>query len=333
MSSDHPTRGTRHRLRVAVLASVISVALAGCSTGSETSASDGPGPSTTTSIADAGFTAGSLNPNRLGEPYLGPVTLQLPADCSVAVKEGVTKKGETARLEYRLAFRPDGDQVVVTWEDMRVTHLGGQEVPADMQGEVMFAFSLPPLRVAADGTPVGLANTDEWLRSFEQQVPEVVELAANPAFVATIEESVISKYWSAWFEVWKNWGSFTAPVEDAQIDVDGTPQKIKMSSLGTTPDGSAAFRMEVVQEGESLAASLKGLIADILPGGDALEDSDFAYTSARLTDRVEVVTDPATLRPDSVLFERVFDLSTESETVQGTERRLSVLDWASSSCS
>lgn len=74
-------------------------------------------------------------------------------------------------------------------------------------------------------------------------------------------------------------------------------------------------------------------MASLAPASSQAELDEFLSTAAGSIDDVgEVVTDPATLWPWSVLYDRTIKFTAEGETGVVSERRVSTLDWDSSDC-
>lgn len=57
-----------------------------------------------------------------------------------------------------------------------------------------------------------------------------------------------------------------------------------------------------------------------------------ASGDASRPDRIEVITDPSTLRPQSVLNEITVELLIDGETERNVERRVSRVAWEESNC-
>ncbi len=319
-TTDRPAACTSRRT-LAVCVCVIALLFAGCGTEGTTD--------------DAGQVAGSLDPAALGEPYLGPLRFVRPVDCTVTVAESVDQDGATAELAYELRFAGERDLSVMSWEGMTMTSVDGDPVPASVANELLAGFLLPSLVVNDAAEVVEVRGFEELAEAIARLDPESdPAVASDPGFLDLMGQVAISKYWDSWFRIWSLWAKVEEPTEDWIFEgPDGSDQEATLRSLGRTSDGLVALRYETSLTGSSLQASMDEFIDSLAIEADVdSAGARFSEIDGSVDYLIEVVTDPATLWPRSVLSERRVRIEFESRSEIQTERRLSVLDWASSDC-
>ncbi len=326
-----------HR-RFAALVSVVVFVAPACGGGSaddvvgSTVASE-PAQSSTTMLPPPpeAVVAGAFDGAALGAPYLDELRFDWPQDCAVPVVEEVRKSGQTALLRYRLGLEADGSNTRVTFEDMVVTSVDGNPVP-DEAGTAMGAqFTLPGFLVDPEGTVVELVGMDALIDQLNALDPEA-NVEMTPEFVALVEESVTDKYWGSWVGTWASWGFFDEATEigtsEFQIGSEVATSDIVTESLGTVDGGAVALRSTITLDGADFALAMGGVMATVA------NPTDSATTQEIVGQRVitvEVVTDPATLRPTSAFTSIAIELTADGETRSQLEERRWIFEW--SACS
>ncbi len=319
-TTDRPAACTSRRT-LAVCVCVIALLFAGC------------GAEETTD--DAGQVAGSLDLAALGEPYLGPLQFVRPVDCTVTVTESVDQDGSTGELAYTLRFVGERDLSVMSWEGMTMTSVNGDPVPASAANELIAGFLLPSLVVNDAAEVVEVRGLEELAEAIAEADPESDSaVVADPGFLDLLAQVAISQYWDSWFRIWAQWVQVEQPTEDWIFEgPDGSDQEATVRSLGRTSDGLVALRYETSLTGPSLQTIMGEFIDSLAFDVDAdSAAARFSEIDASADYLIEVVTDPETLWPRSVLSERRVRIEFEGRSEIQTERRLSVLDWASSDC-
>lgn len=317
---------------------VIILLSAACGGGNGDEAGTSSSASTTSSppmvnAEDQGMVrAGSVDETNLGDPYLGPLTFVPPIDCSVVIEENFEKGGSDYTLGYSLEFTRSAGGTDVSFVDMRVLEQNGRAVPVDQQSLAALPFRLPTFGVNDDGLLVDITGTQEMIDVIYEADPEVAELMSGPAFIATIEDLIASKYWGVWVGFWAEWGSFEDTVEPGYIE--GTDLEFTAESLGTTEDGLAVLRYTSVLQGPTLVESLRSVFESLVPSETSQDEMEEALATAdgTMRDRFEVVTDPTTLWPESTYFERDIELTMEGETNSQLEKRAIAFGWDRSTC-
>jgi hypothetical protein len=300
-------------------------------TAPDTTAPDTSAPDTPGAGPDVVPLAGSIHESFLGEPYLGPLTYRVFPRCAVPVRETVEKNGATAKIEYRLRFTPEGDRIVMAWTDMEILTIDGMPVFDSSAEAAGVAFLMPEIVVDAAGRAVEVRGMADVIEQMDAIEPGVAEMLGSPQMLAALESRVVERYWYSWAGIWAEWGSFEEPIEEAAyIDEAGDQQTFTMTSMGTIGDELAAFSLFRVVEGDDLRETLGA--ATELVSGESLPGLAGADVRGQMTDTVEVVTDPTTLWPRSVVVERRVNATVDGESVSRKERRVSVLDWDASDC-
>ena len=326
-----PLSRSSSRPALRVLLASATLALGACGGGDAESSDD---DATTTTAAPASVVAGSVDESTLGAPYLGALTFAWPKDCAVDVHETVLKGGKEAELEYRLELTAEGDRTVVALRDLRVLELDGEDLTAAQRRAVAAAFLLPSFVVDPAGGVAEVRGTAEVIDQMAELDPRIRTAASAPGFAATLEASISTKYWDVWAGGWADWGSFEeADEEGFYEDQDDTDVDFTMHSVGTSGSGRAVLRRVEVVGGaellELLVGTLTGFGTDVPQ--EEIERRLAGFEGERRT-TMEVVTDPATLRPDSSHLRIALDATMDGERQQQVEERTTRFDWPASTC-
>ena len=301
-------------------------------TAPDTTEPDTAVPDTTGAGSDFVPVAGSIHESFLGEPYLGPLTYRPFPRCAVLVREAVEKNGATAKIEYLLRFTPEGDRIVMAWTDLEILTIDGMPVVDSAAEAAAVAFLTPEIVVDDAGRAVEVRGMADVIEQMDAVQPGVAEFLGSPQMLAALESRVVERYWYAWAGIWAEWGSFEEPIEEAAYtDEAGDQQTFTMTSMGTVGDELAAFSLLRVVEGDDLLEML-GAAVELADLGGNLPIVTGVDAAGQMTDTVEVVTDPITLWPRSVVVERRINATIDGESVSRKERRESVLDWDASDC-
>jgi len=285
----------------------------------------------------SGMTAGSIDTAALGAPYLGPLTFSWPADCEVDVAESVLRKDVRAELSYKLGLVAEGDHIVVSYRDMEVLEVAGRSLSDKERRDAAVPFLLPEMVVDAAGEVIEVRGMDALIDQIADLDPSLRDVASSPTFAQTIESSAISKYWNVWAGGWAMWGSFEETEEEGYYEAadgsaPGSPD-FTMYSLGTTESARAVLRREEILAGPQLAEALGVVMGSLGEDLGKPPDTDaFAGFDGERVTTTEVVTDPATLRPDSTHLRIDLEATFEGETQSVVEERTAVFDWSSSTC-
>jgi hypothetical protein len=307
-------------------ATALLLAATACSSSGQEAGTDPPtlqpreGTTTSTEPAPAPI-AGSLDVGGLGEPHVGPVTFDLPTDCSVPVTEArVESSGLEVDIDYDLTFSSEGANVVVAMDDVVVQRAvtQGREVPAALVPPAIVTRAT--VVVGPDATVVEVRGIDELLGLLPDVPPD-----ALPIMEQTFRVDAVDKAWDVWFGTWVGWGSFTGPTEES-VTAEVTPdeQTHRMESLGATDGGLAAFRLTATLGDTAVAQLVAALFPDL---ADRLGDVEM-----HVTDVIETVTDPDTLRPSSAFHERRMQLDDGIAPIEEFERRTTQFDWDAGTC-
>ncbi len=143
-------------------------------------------------------------------------------------------------------------------------------------------------------------------------------------------------FWSAWVGAWVGTdltsGEERSTTVPMQLPGGTADSKVTMHHRG--PDaahpGAVRLEMETVLEGEPFRKAMVGMISQMLqaaaPQGKA-PDVETMLKSARRVSNVEVVTDPATLRPYSARMAQVTKLQMGGQEREEREEREYSFEW------
>jgi hypothetical protein len=299
---------------------VLLLVLAACTSDGSDGSDGSDEPTSSTAAPDLDVVAGESDGATLGPPHLGDLTLDLPVDCTVRIEESVISfSGREYDITHDLTFSSEADgNVLVTRVNPEVTRviLGGRDIGAGGEGDLRLA-RLPSVVVDASGQVVDLRGLEELMAEADPVTDEVL-----PAIEARYISDAIDKSWHTWVGAWADWGTIEEPTEQRELE-DGTevPLSFSFTSVGTTGRGLAVLRASADIDQERLEA-----VVGELPDGalDGAEVDGSIFT--------EVVTDPATLRPASAVYEHEVVLTQDGQVAETIERRAVQFDWASSDC-
>lgn len=268
--------------------------------------------------------AGALDDAELGAPYLADLVFNWPSDCTVPVVEEVLKAGSTALLSYNLGLKSQGKNNLVTFDDLAVTSFDGNPPSDETAKAVEAQFILPGFLVGPDGKVIELIGLEVMIEQIEALDPSLsVEL--TPELVALLHESIIDKYWGSWVGAWANWGYFDTATEhgtsELRIGGDVAISDVEMKSLGVVDDSLAVLRSTITLDGADFALAMRSVV-DI-----AIDPAGASQFTGQRVITVEVVTDPATLRPMTAFTSIAIELTVDGETRSELEERRWRLDW------
>ena len=246
------------------------------------------------------------------------------------VAEEVLKSGKTAVLHYTLDLQADGQNLLVSFDDMSVISVDGTELPDAVSQTAAASFLLPSLVVDRDGFVVDVVGMDALVEQIEALDPSG-DFEVTPELAAVLEDSVTSKYWDSWAGMWATWGSFEDEVEAGTSEFAAASgiavSDVEMRSLGAVDGSLVALLSTITLDGDDFTLAMGGTVA-MATGSDPTESSSI---SGQRVVTVEVVTDPATLRPTSAFTSIEVEVTADGETRSQLEERRWIFDW--SACS
>ncbi len=236
--------------------------------------------------------------------------------CAVPVTERRELDDSVARLRYTVRLEADaaGDGLVMRQTDLRVVDIDGVAPSGDESEAVNLQLRVPDVLVGFDGVGTGVRGGPEL---FDQMI--TAGLFDDTTFteddrqrvIERLESNASLKYWDTWVGGWASLGV----VPPAVSEVAG----VRLEAVPTSAADRVGIRYTEDLTGAALAESLGVTAAD---GGDPA-----AYDSVRRVNRIETVTDPATLRPDWATFS--LDVTGEFDNEPATLHELHTVqfDW------
>ncbi len=286
-----------------------------------------PVPDSTPPSSQIEAVAGSLDAAELGAPYLGGLTFDWPQNCAVPVLEEVLKSSKTATLQYNLGLRAEGQNLIVSFDDLVVTTFDGSPVPAGMGEAVRSLFALPSFLVGTDGTVLDVIGMAALIGQIEATAADS-DFEVAPELAGLLKETVANKYWGSWVGMWATWEVFDDANEigESELPVSGgvAVSDVEMNSLGSTDDSLVALRGTITLDGADFTVALRGTLPTVISTVSAAETS--AISGQRVI-VVEVVIDPTTLQPSSAFTSIDVDLTLDGETSSELEERRWTFDW------
>lgn len=293
-------------------------------------------PGTTIDSTTGTATATTSTPGNTGGAvsYVGPLIFDWPTGCDVIVTETVDKDGETAQFVYPVYIREIGADIEIDYGELDVVHVRGNPLSPEQEAQMAALFALPSITVGADGRVVSISGVDDLLADM-QELGVIGELPDRDAFVAVVEESVVSKYWGSWVGRWAEWPEITGELLDDKVIVPVGDEMItydlRRESVLPADNHMAHLRDTTTIEGPEFArflAANRGAIS----GGTA-DSSIFDGAEGEKVTIVEAVLDPTTLRPATVTYDDRSTATLDGETTSRFEVREWAFDWSSPSCS
>jgi hypothetical protein len=258
-------------------------------------------------------------PPKATAPEAGP-TLRFawPSPSRVSVTERILKKGKRSVVGYDalLSPRPGGGYEVkidkFQFLEMEGRALPQGPLPPELKAAVAMAGAFPTLVLSAEGEVVDVVGMEEVIQRTLPLIPEekgmreqVRKALSQPAMVEMMKQRM-GDFWRTWVGAWVGADmaageerSGTVPMQLPSGPVDS---QVTMHHRGTDAahKGSVHLEVETVLEGEPFRKAMVGVVSQMIQASAPKEqapDLDSMLKSARRVSTVEVVTDPATLRP------------------------------------
>lgn len=260
------------------------------------------------------------------------------------VVERILKRGRWATTRYTLHVEADGDALLVYYRDFEITAIEGLDLSdPEVRRQLIpvveqLAGAIPPYRIAADGTWLGLDDPERIVDAVATVLPAkdveaMRRLFANPEMRTMLDER-LRDTWRAWSETWVGLTLQEGERVDVQweLEVMGAP----VAMAGTverlrTDDGSWHFRATSSLEGDAaraVMASVVGAAAESLgkPPGEAL-DRFLARANVERSTLVEAVLDPATSMPRRAASTMEATIEAEGDTHTLAEQHEWTFEW------
>jgi len=250
------------------------------------------------------------------------------------VTETTTKKGRTGRTRYRITLSrmEQGDDLRLRISDFELLSVAGAALEDRVQRAVLSALSgaIPDLVIGPDGRlrdVVGFERVMEaTLAAFEKMDPappaEVIEgvrrQLSSPHWVATIKQSA-GDFWTCWVGVWAGLEVRPGAKHEMETSIplpDGStlavPAIVERHGSAEGPAGAVKLTFTSTIEGEN-GRILADAITRALRQTTGREPPEGTYESMRRVVRLEVTTDPATLRPVRATSEKTTSVKVKGQ--------------------
>jgi hypothetical protein len=263
-----------------------------------------------------------------------------PVPSRVRVTERSLERGLRTTLRYDLVLtgRPDGTRVLDV-ENVGVSELDGVDVsggkaPPERRALEALIATDARMRLSGDGELLDLEEPEVErilgaLRLTPRERKEALARARSPRIQAD-RRAAAAETWQTWVQAWRGLELERGQRQDITYGPGGEGTVTHLGGDPTRP-GAVRLQLHVTSEGpgyeEAFQAHLDALYADPKrTGGKRLRPP--RVLAARRVLRVELVTDPKTLRPSTVREEVYGELHVEGEAPSVEKRTVdTTLEW------
>lgn len=327
-------------MRLRALISCLCLLTAACAT--SRAESEGQPSTTAASAATAASDA---------EPELTVLPFAWPVGASAVVTEKVLKKGNKAKLRYRIDVGArEGGGVTVQIKDLKFLELAGFDLNDPEMSAVIQALerqsmaAMPAFLVDASGEFEDITDFDGLLELTLQQTPadqreSMRKSMKAPAMQALIRMG-ISKIWLRWAGIWvgKGLAEGYAIDLDTQIEAEGKTHTIptRFEHKGATPGvpGHVDLAFTSKVEGETgkavMRETLNGVIATLAaqdPSDARGMDETFREMTFSMVTTIQATVDAATLLPLRSDSSEATTMVIEGQRVESLERHSYEFAW------
>lgn len=252
-----------------------------------------------------------------------------PTPSRVTVTEHILKKGKRAvtRYEATLSARQDGGYELKL-DKFRFLEMEGRNVtkgplPPELKAATALAGAIPTLVISSEGQVVDVVGMEESMERVLMLVPEenglrdqVRSVLAQPAMAQMMKQKA-GDSWNVWVGAWVGTdlsaGEERSATVPMQLPAGTVASRVTMYHRGPAEGRKGAVRleMETVLEGEPFRKAMVGMLSQMVQGAapqGKAPDFETMLKSARRVYSVELVTDPATLRPYRARLAQVTEL-------------------------
>ncbi len=269
----------------------------------------------------------------LGPPTTFTFAWSLP--CSVPVEERSERDGVSAHLRFSLGLRALADgRIEVRWDDMDFVEFMGEPLTPERRKEMAPVLAVmtfvPNMFVTKHGAFVGIGEIDKMLERLDALgvvKPEGIKTLRTPEARAALSTSV-GNYWQTWVGAWAGLQLARGEVREGEgflaFGNHKLPAHTRIGYVGDDPGGLARLSSTTTMEGSEALAALKGAIGAV--SGSPLP-ADGSVTGMRYMSRMDVQTDPATLRPRRTHYEIRAEITDNGESKPQKESRDDEFSW------
>jgi hypothetical protein len=273
-----------------------------------------------------------------------------PTPSRVTVTQRSLKKGKRAVLRYDAVLSARmGGGYELKLDKIQFLELEGRDVskgplPPEVKTALAMASALPTVVISAEGEFVDVMGLDEVVEHILKQTPnekgrrdKIRAVFAQPAVAQAMKQKA-GDFWQAWVGAWVGMDVAAGQERVAMVplqmplgSVDGTVT-LRHRGPVTEHKGAVRLEMETVLEGEPFRKEMVNMLSQMVQAAGAQEgteppDFEAMLQSARRVSTVEVVTDPATLRPYSARMVQVTQVQVEDQQNEQREEQEYRFTW------
>jgi hypothetical protein len=288
-------------------------------------------------------------PTKTAAPAAAPeLRFAWPVPSRVTVTERILKKGRRSVVRYDAALskREDGGYELKL-DKFQFLEMDGNDMtkgpmPPELQAATAVAGAIPTLVLSAEGHVVDVVGMEEAVEralalvSAEKGMRDQLRTALSQPAMAQAMKQKAGDFWGVWVGAWVGTdltaGEKRSATVPMQLPAGPVDSKVTLHHRGPDASQKGAVRLELesVLEGEPFRKGMVGMLSQLTRGTvpqDKAPDFETLLKSARRVSNVEVVTDPATLRPYSARSAQVTHLVVEDQERQEREEREYSFAW------
>ncbi|MBK9258488.1 MAG: hypothetical protein IPM54_01475 [Polyangiaceae bacterium] len=267
--------------------------------------------------------------------------------CRVPVEQVETKKGHTVRLRYMLSAKPGPEgNIDVDLGDFEFLEMDGQDLTTPkMQAELAPALALttmmPTMVVSPEGDYVRVRGLEALVDRVvahmgkgmdKQKKAKLATMMRSPRILQMVQAKS-GDYWNGWVGAWTGLelAASASREGDDVMDVGGVeiPVRLRYENHGPVKGTPGFYRVSLssTMAGNSASTGVLALMRSILQDAGSDMPTDVQVDHVSIVNKVEVVTEPATLLPHRARRERTMELVMAGDRKKRVEVREETFDW------
>lgn len=277
----------------------------------------------------------------------------VPAQARVVAEENRRDREVTTEMRLRVTRTTDGENWRLDFEDVRLVEINGNDVTSSKEQEHLPApfwvvtETVPSFVTDDEGRIVEILPVEQQLDAKIQQIPERppevthdgLRMALFEPNIAEMLRAKADRYWHLWVGLWLD--KELKPGEriefDAESDYFGVtvPSKGFFEHIGAADGeqpGAARLAFQLNAAGEPLRKAIYQSIVKAYEQADQSIPEEISLEtvkSAKRRERVDILTDPETMRPYEVRAVTTLELDLGEQGPQvRIEEKVFRFDWA-----
>lgn len=277
----------------------------------------------------------------------------VPATARVVVEENRRDREVTTEMRLRVTRAAEGQGWRLDFEDVRLIEINGNDVTSpEEQAHLPAPFwvvneTVPSFVVDAEGRIVEILPVEQQLDAKIAQIPErppevtheALRMALFEPNIAEVLRAKVDSYWHLWVGLWLD--KALKPGERTEFDAESdyfgvtVPSRGSFEHLGAAEaeqPGAARLAFQLNAEGEPLRQAIYESIVKAYEQADQPIPEEISLEmieSAKRRERVDVLTDPETMRPYEVRAVTSLELDMGEQGPQvRIEEKVFRFDWA-----